>query len=172
LRDFFAERLRFALGEKGAKYDEINAVLAAAADSPGDAAARCRAIAQVRPTENFEPLAISFKRIRNILEKAGGVAAFAASSVDASLLETGAEQDLHAAFTALGPEAARLKQNRDYVGALEKIASLRPAVDKFFDDVLVMAQDETIRANRLAFLAQLLRELSGVADFSEIVTEG
>ncbi len=73
LREFFAERLKFALGEQGAKYDEINAVLAADDDGPVDAAARCDALAQVRPTENFEPLAVSFKRIRNILEKAGGV---------------------------------------------------------------------------------------------------
>jgi glycyl-tRNA synthetase beta chain len=172
LRDFLGERLRFALGEQGAKYDEINAVLAAGDDMPVDAAARCKAIARVRPTENFEPLAVSFKRIRNILEKAEGVATHAAKSVDEGLLEPGAERDLHAAFIALRPEAARLKQNREHVAALEQIAALRPQVDKFFDDVLVMAEDEKIRENRLAFLAHLLQELSVIADFSEIVTEG
>jgi glycyl-tRNA synthetase beta chain len=172
LREFFGERLRFALGEQGAKYDEINAALAAGDDLPVDAAARCKAIAQVRPTENFEPLAVSFKRIRNILEKAGGVAAHATRSVDEALLEAGAERDLHAAFMALRPEAARLKQKQAHVAALEKIAALRPEVDTFFDDVLVMAKDERVRENRLAFLAHLLQELSVIADFSEIVTEG
>ncbi|MCB1022580.1 MAG: glycine--tRNA ligase subunit beta [Acidobacteria bacterium] len=172
LRDFFVERLRFTLGEKGAKYDEINAVLAADDDIPVDAAARCSAIAAVRPTENFEPLAVSFKRIRNIVEKAGGVDVYAAKAVDDALLEDGAERELHGAFTSLRSQAAALKQQGEYVAALEKVASLRPTVDKFFDDVLVMAKDEAVRENRLAFLAHLLRELSGVADFSEIVTEG
>jgi glycyl-tRNA synthetase beta chain len=172
LRDFFAERLRFALGEQGSKYDEINAVLAADDDGPVDAAARCRAIAQVRPTEDFEPLAVSFKRIRNILEKAGGVAAFAAKPLNESLLEPGAERELHQASAVLGPEATRLKQRGDYAAALARIASLRPAVDKFFDEVLVMSEDEKVRENRLAFLAHLLRELSTIADFSEIVTAG
>ncbi len=172
LRAFFVDRLRFALGEQGAKYDEINAALAADDDGPLDAAARCEAIAQVRPTENFEPVAVSFKRIRNILDKAGGVEAYAAKPVDETLLEPGAEQELFRAFAALKPEATRLGRDRAYASALGQIASLRPAIDKFFDDVLVMANDEKLRENRLAFLGQLLRELSAVADFSEIVTEG
>jgi glycyl-tRNA synthetase beta chain len=172
LREFLAERLRFALGEQGAKYDEINAVLAAGDDSPSGAAARCKAIAEVRKSEDFEPLAVSFKRIRNILEKAGGVEACAARPVDEALLEPGAEQDLHRAYQREAAAAKTLQQKGDYAGGLARIANLRPAVDKFFDDVLVMAKDEKIRENRLAFLARLLRELSSIADFSEIVTEG
>ncbi|MEZ5394770.1 MAG: DALR anticodon-binding domain-containing protein [Bryobacterales bacterium] len=97
---------------------------------------------------------------------------YAAKVVDEALLEDGAERALHGAFTNLSAEAAALKQQGEYVAALERVASLRPAVDKFFDDVLVMAKDDAVRENRLAFLAHLLRELSGVADFSEIVTEG
>ena len=172
LRDFLVERLRFTLAEQGAKYDEINAVLAAGDDSPVDSALRCEAIAKVRPTENFEPLAVSFKRIRNILEKAGGVDAHAAKPVDESLLEPGAEQELYDAFKHEAATAKRLQEAGDYYSGLVNIASLRPAVDKFFDDVLVMAKEDNVRENRLAFLAQLLRELSGIADFSEIVTEG
>ena len=73
LREFLLERLRhFLREEKGFKYDEVNAVLAAADDDPRDVVARCQAIAKVRPTENFEPLAVSFKRIKNILRQAGG----------------------------------------------------------------------------------------------------
>jgi glycyl-tRNA synthetase beta chain len=124
----------------------------------------------VRPTPDFEPLAVSFKRIKNILEQAGGVDAFASGKVDAGLLETGAEQQLHAAFEHVKSKVAGHKQNGAYAAALTDIASLRPAVDKFFDDVLVNAKDENIRRNRLTLLAQLLREFSTIADFAEIVS--
>ena len=172
LREFFGDRLRHYLTESGAKYDEINAVLAVSDDEPVDAAARCAAIAEVRPTENFEPLAVSFKRIRNILEKAGGVEAYAAKSLDESALEAGAERDLYAAYLRVSAVVGGLKDSRAYAQALGEIATLRPAVDRFFDDVLVMAEDERVRENRLTFLAQLLREFSTIADFSEIVTAG
>ena len=66
---------------------------------------------------------------------------------------------------------ARLKQKADYQGALTAIASLRPAVDRFFDDVLVMDKDEDVRNSRLTFLAHLLAEFSTIADFAEIVPE-
>lgn len=170
LRDFFVDRLRHFLSEAGYAYDEINAVLAADDSEPLDAAKRCAAIAQVRPTENFEPLAVSFKRVRNILEKAGGVEAYAAKAVDESLLEPGAEADLHRDFRQVQAEVGKFKPAGDYSAALERISSLRPALDRFFDDVLVMAKDDKIRENRLTFLAHLLRELSTIADFSEIVT--
>jgi glycyl-tRNA synthetase beta chain len=126
----------------------------------------------VRTTPNFEPLAVSFKRIRNILEKAGGVDQYATKQISKPLLEPGAEQDLFLAFEDRAAVATKLKLKGDYYSALVNIAEIRPKVDKFFDDVLVMAKDDRVRENRLAFLAQLLQELSVVADFSEIVTEG
>jgi glycyl-tRNA synthetase beta chain len=169
LRDFFVERLRYYLtNDGGFAYDEINAVLAASDDHPVDAVQRCEAIAKVRSTPDFEPLAVSFKRISNILEKAGGVSAYASKSFDVALLEEGAEKDLHAAYASLRES---LKNESDYADSLERIASVRPAVDKFFDDVLVMAKDDTVRENRLAFLAQILSEFSEIANFAEIVTE-
>jgi glycyl-tRNA synthetase beta chain len=167
LREFFVDRLRHYLGEKGLRYDAINAVLAASDAQPTDVMARCEAIAKVRPTENFEPLAVSFKRIRNILEKAGGVEGYAAKPLEESRLEQGAEKDLFEAHKAV---RAALQAESDYTKGLERIAALRPAVDRFFDDVLVMAKDEAVRENRLAFLARLLSELSTIADFSEIVS--
>jgi glycyl-tRNA synthetase beta chain len=98
------------------------------------------------------------------------VDAFSSGKVDAGLLETGAEQQLHAAFEQVKSKVAGHKQNGAYAAALTDIASLRPAVDKFFDDVLVNAKDENIRRNRLTLLAQLLREFSIIADFAEIVS--
>jgi glycyl-tRNA synthetase beta chain len=110
----------------------------------------------VRPTENFEPVAASFKRIKNILRQAG----FPEGEVDERLIEAGPERDLYDAVARVSGEN------------LPEIASLRPVVDRYFDKVLVNAPDARIRANRLAFLAQLLRKFSSIADFSEIVTNG
>ena len=171
LEEFFLGRLRYYLREvRGHRYDEINAVISASAGQPLDVAARAEAISKVRPTPNFEPLAVSFKRIENILKKAGGVEKFAAEAVDESLLEEGAEASLHAAFQDLKPAVAASKEQGRYEEALHKIASLREAVDLFFDEVLVMSKDDKIRNNRLAFLANLLKEFSTIADFSEIVS--
>jgi glycyl-tRNA synthetase beta chain len=110
----------------------------------------------VRPTENFEPVAASFKRIKNILRQAG----FPQGQVDESLLEPGPERELYDAVARVAGEN------------LPEVASLRPVVDHYFDKVLVNAPDARVRANRLAFLAQLLAKFSSVADFSEIVTSG
>lgn len=173
LREFLLDRVRFYLADDaGIRYDEINAVLAASDAGPLDALRRCKALQGVRLTPNFEPLAVSFKRIRNILEKAGGLDMYAVRPIATTLLEPGAEQDLYIAFQSQAKIAAGLRAQGDYYSALVNIAELRPKVDKFFDDVLVMAKEDSVRENRLAFLAQLLRELSGIADFSEIVTEG
>jgi len=172
LREFFVERLRYWLREVGGfAYDEINAVMAASDEAPGDVVARAKAIATVRPTPNFEPLAVSFKRIGNILEKAGGAQRYVGAAVNQDLLEAGAEADLFAAFDSVVKKIPEMKREAGFKSALLSIASLRPAVDKFFDDVLVMAKDEAVRSNRLTFLARMLVGLSTIAGFAEIVSE-
>jgi glycyl-tRNA synthetase beta chain len=130
-----------------------------------DAIARCEAVRQVRPTSNFEPLSAAFKRIQNILRKAGGVEQFQGDP-ETSLLEAGAETELYAQARRVLEET---KGSTDYEMVLRRTAELRPAVDTFFDKVLVMAEDERVRRNRLTFLAWLLRAFTRVADFSEIV---
>ncbi len=167
LVEFFKDRLRFYLREvRGFAYDEVNAILAVGADSVPDCVARCEAIAQVRPTENFEPLSMAFKRIRNILSKAGGVDKFPGEPGEA-LLEEGPERDLHSEARRIFLATADLT---DYEAVLRRTADLRPFVDAYFDTVLVMAKDERVRQNRLTLLAWLLRAFTRVADFSEIVT--
>ncbi len=166
LRDFFLDRLRYYLRDvRSFRYDEVNAVLAGSSGDVPDAVARCQALARVRPTENFEPLSTAFKRIRNILTKAGGAGQFA-SEPDASLLEAGAEADLYVEARRIIEET---KDSLDYEAVLRRIAGLRPQVDAYFDQVLVMANDERVRQNRLTLLAWLLRAFTRVADFSEIV---
>lgn len=172
LREFLIERLRYWLREAGGfAYDEIAAVLAASDAAPLDAAARAKAVAAVRPTPDFEPLAVSFKRIRNILDKAGGARKHIDRVIDRELLEAGAEADLHSAFGRVRSKIPQLGETARYAEALREIAGLRPAVDRFFDDVLVMAENKAVRENRLTFLAHFLQELSSIADFSEIVSE-
>ncbi len=166
LEEFFFDRVRYYFREiRGFKYDEVNAVLAAGLDDLVDIDERLTAVRQVRPTADFEPLAASFKRISNILRQAGLPADQA--SLNTGLLEVGPETELHTEFVAT---SAALRELPDYVSKLERIASLRPAVDLFFDKVMVNVEDLAVRQNRLALLHSVLTGFSTIADFSEIVT--
>jgi glycyl-tRNA synthetase beta chain len=168
--EFILDRARFYLKERGElAYDEINAALAAGSDDLVDAVRRIEAIKAIRKTKNFEPLAVSFKRIRKILEKAGPEAAWKLPAVRLELLAEEAERQLHARATDVAKAAEQHKRQGRYREALQNIAGLRPEVDRFFDDVMVMAEDEQIRKNRLTLLSGLLSEFSTIADFSEIV---
>jgi glycyl-tRNA synthetase beta chain len=129
-----------------------------------DAELRLQALAEIRSTPDFEAVAASFKRIRNIVKQAQGFS----HAFDASLLESGPESDLYEAYLA----AQRNLQGKSYRVILEGIASLRPQIDAFFDKVLVNVPDPKIRSNRLSFLARFLIDLTTFADFSEIVTAG
>ncbi|MGD0577676.1 MAG: glycine--tRNA ligase subunit beta [Bryobacteraceae bacterium] len=167
LWEFFVDRIRSYFRDvRGYAYDEVNAVLAAEFTELVDVEARLQALKQVRQTENFEPLAASFKRIRNILRQAH----WESGAVDESLVEEGPERGLHEAMSRVLARVAELRRGDDYIHALTAIATLRPAVDAFFDKVLVNAPDAVVRANRLALLGRLNREVSSIADFSEIVT--
>lgn len=169
--DFIHDRAKFILREKqGFAYDEINAVFAAGADDLIDAVERLSAVRVIRGSKNFAPLAASFKRIRNILEKSAG-GAQGVHGVKIDLLTDEPEKQLYALSQRIGDEAGRRKREKKYKAALEKISELRPAVDLFFDKVHVMAEDREIRANRIALLAGLLKEFSTIADFSELAAE-
>ncbi len=167
---FLEERARYIFREvRGFAYDEVNAVLGAGAEDVVEAAARLEALREIRPTENFEPLAVAFKRIRNILEKAGPAESWQLPAINREYLREEAERELYGAFLKLRDRVQPLKQSKRYRQALELIASLRPAVDHFFDKVLVMSPEADLQKNRLTLLAALLREFSTIADFSEIV---
>jgi len=166
--EFILDRARFVLREVfGYGYDEVNAVLHAGPDDLVDVEKRLRALKVIRKSRNFEPLAVSFKRIRKILEKAN-VAAEELQHVNKDLFEKGAEKELHAAVRKAAGKVSEDKRAGRYQEALEEIAGLRKVVDQFFVDVMVMAEDEAVRKNRLALLAELLREFTTIADFSEL----
>jgi glycyl-tRNA synthetase beta chain len=167
--EFLLERARFILRERrGFAYDEIHAAFAAGADDLVDAIERVAALQAIRNTKNFPPLAAAFKRIRNILEKSAAKGDKGQLTVKAELLREPAERELYSAAQKIREESTRKKRERKYRAALETIAELRPAVDHFFDKVLVMVEEEEIRKNRIALLGTLLREFSTIADFSEL----
>src|SRR2546428_549608 len=173
VRDFFRERLEFYLRDVlGFKYDVVNAVLAAGSDNVVDSIARAEAVTKVRPSADFESISIAFKRIKNILRQASETGKQVASAIDQDALQESAERDLASQIPHTAKVVAALSGQRNYERALAEISQLRPAVDRFFDKVMVMVEDEHIRANRLALLQTLLKEFSTIADFSEIVTEG
>jgi len=173
LQTFFRERLEFYLRDVlGFKYDVVNAVLGAGCDNVVDAVARAEAVTKVRPSADFESISIAFKRIKNILRQANETGKPVATAVDSNMLQEGAEKELASQIPQVAESVESLRAQNNYEHALIEISKLRPAVDRFFDKVMVMVEDEQIRANRLALLQTLLANFSTIADFSEIVTEG
>jgi glycyl-tRNA synthetase beta chain len=173
LQTFFRERLEFYLRDVlGFKYDVVNAVLGAGCDNVVDAVARAEAVTKVRPSADFESISIAFKRIKNILRQANETGKPVATAVDSNMLQDDAERELAAQIPQVAESVESLQAENNYEHALIEISKLRPAVDRFFDKVMVMVEDEQIRANRLALLQTLLANFSTIADFSEIVTEG
>jgi glycyl-tRNA synthetase beta chain len=165
---FFRERLDFYLREVlGYSYDVTKAVLAAGADDVADAIARAEALTAVRASDAEGHLA--FKRIQNILRQAREKAEAYGTAAVADLLVEPEERALYQRLSAVAPEVEALATKRSYAEALERIATLRPVVDAFFDRVMVMAPDAVLRRNRLSLIAEVQRRFSSIADFSEIV---
>jgi glycyl-tRNA synthetase beta chain len=165
--NFLEERIAYYLRDvKGFPYDEVNAVLAANVGTLPDIADRLDGVHQVRPTPDFEPLAASFKRIKNILKQAQ---IEMTGQPKPEMMKPGPELELYQAFVRVRGE---IEQQSSYAARLAAIASLRPQVDLFFDKILVNDPDPATRQNRLALLDSLLTEFSTIADFSEIVTQG
>jgi glycyl-tRNA synthetase beta chain len=158
LAEFMRDRVEYYFRDvRGFAYDEVRACMAAGWPDLIDLEARLKRVQAVRPTPDFEPLAASFKRIKNILKQAEYTNG---DSYREDLLEAGPELELYNEI-----------RRTDGQPLEARIGPLRPKVDLFFDKVLVNAPDPNIRRNRLALLHSLLQEFSTIADFSEIVTE-
>jgi glycyl-tRNA synthetase beta chain len=180
---FLKERLEFYLREvKGYSYDVVKAVLASDLSTVPDAAARVAALSAVRGSEDFVAIAGAFKRIKNLLRQAeekgekinvdpisSALEAMDGSSEPQRVLEED-ESRLYDASLSLINEIDPLVEKQQYAQALEKIAALRPEIDRFFDTVMVMAPDPAIRHKRLWLIAWVLENFSRIADFSEIVS--
>ncbi|WP_300616480.1 glycine--tRNA ligase subunit beta [Dokdonella sp.] len=163
LYDFVLDRLRGYYVDRGISPEAFEAVRALAPSDLSDFDRRVRAVVEFAALPEAQALAAANKRIGNILRQAGDTAG---GAVDAGLLEAGAEQELAAALAAARADAAPLAASRDYVGLLKRLASLRTPVDRYFTDVMVMADDARVRANRLALLSGLRSLFLRVADIS------
>jgi glycyl-tRNA synthetase beta chain len=170
--DFILDRAKFIFRDRdGFAYDEVNAVFRAGAEDLEDTQKRLVALKSIRKSKNFEPLAVSFKRVRKILERAD-LSKTDGRHVQAELFEHDAERELYAGMREAGARVQTAKRAGKYQEALEIIAGLRKAVDRFFEEVMVMAEDDRIRTNRLTLLAELSKEFTTVADFSELGEKG
>jgi glycyl-tRNA synthetase beta chain len=173
VNSFFRERVEFYLKDvRGYAYDVVSAVLAVDSDDVVDAAARAEAVTQVRGSADFESISSAFKRMKNILRQATEKTKLIALRVDPASLQEDSEKELAVLIPQTVAAVEKLRAEHNYKGALLEIAKLRPVIDKFFDKVMVMVDDDNLRANRLALLQSVVREFSTIADFSEIVTEG
>ena len=171
--EFFRERLQFYLKDvRGFTYDVVNAVLATGADDVRDAIARAEALTSVRGSADFAAVSAACKRIKNILkqaeEKGFRPDEQKIGKLAGKLPLEGI--DLWDKSKEIAPQIARLREQRNYREALVLIATLRPTIDQFFDKVMVLDADEAIRGANLGLIAEVVRNFSTIADFSEIVT--
>ena len=162
---FMLDRLRSYLRERGFRPDEIEAVLALTPVRLDQIVPRLTALQHFRRLPEAAALAAANKRIRNILRQAGGAGA---NGVDANLLREDAERTLAAAVVAQRDAVTPMLAAGDYTGALKRLAQLRAPVDVFFDKVMVMAQDEALKRNRLALLHDLSELFLGAADIARL----
>ncbi len=165
--DFIANRVNRMLVEEGYSKDIVTAVVSAGIDNIAHVWQRADALDKLKGRPDFEPLAVAFKRVANILRKSGQKVA---EKPRQELLVEAAERDLAQALDKVSLDVERLLAIGDLAKALASIASLRQPVDRFFDDVMVMADDQRLRRNRLALLGQIEALFSQIADFSKIST--
>lgn len=165
LHGFMLERLKPYLRDKLFEADEIDAIVSLNPTRFDQVLPRLKALQAFRALPQAEALAAANKRIRNILKQAGGTTA---TTVDPALLCEPAEQQLAQEIEALRAQVQPLFSAGNYAAALKALASLRPAVDEFFDKVMVMAEDTALRHNRLALLTNLSNLFLGAADISKL----
>jgi len=167
LYEFITERLRgYSMDHDTSLATEtFDAVLAREPVSLVDFRQRLAAVQSFTGLDDAESLAAANKRIANILRQAG---AAGAADVDREMLEAGAEQSLYEALEAAREAVRPLLEARHYTDALSRLATLRQPVDRYFDDVLVMVDDEALRANRIALLGAVRNLFLRIADISRL----
>ena len=165
LADFLYERLRGHLRDQGYTANPVEAVLVQRPQRIDLVPDQLAAVKAFEALPEADALSAANKRIVNILRKSGGEAA---PGIDVERLTDGAERDLWQSFETLAPEVDRHCASGDYTSALITLASAKPAVDRFFDDVMVMVDDAGVRANRLALLYRVATTMNRVADISKL----
>jgi glycyl-tRNA synthetase beta chain len=168
---FLRNRMSQMLVDEGFPKDVVSAVVSISADNVSDVWSRVRALTALKSAPDFEPLAIAFKRVVNIIRQAGQKGQAAADKeVKPELFEDSCETELNAACDAVSRRVSADLGDGRYDRALQHMATLRKPVDLFFDGVMVLTDDSKIRSNRLALLNRIAGLFETVADFSKITT--
>ncbi|MFZ5776192.1 MAG: glycine--tRNA ligase subunit beta [Thermodesulfobacteriota bacterium] len=160
--DFIRGRFTNDLTSQGVPAEAVEAVTSVSFDDPADCRRRIDALVAISGQEAFTRLSGAFKRVNNIIKDNQETA------VDPALFQEEAERSLHEAFLAVAAEAGPLLANHDYAAALAVILGMKEPVDTFFDKVMVMAEDEKVRANRLNLLTAIAALFLRVGDFSKM----
>ena len=162
---FVRDRLLSFFVEEGSAADVAAAVIPVSGGNPLDARARVQALTKFRSArpEEFEALAAGFKRAKNILKKDSE-----AGEPTADALTEKAEKALYEAYRAVERQVAEAERERRYEEALAELARLRAPIDTFFDEVMVLVDDEAVRKNRLRLLGRIVENVQGLADLSRI----
>ncbi|MDA1193081.1 MAG: glycine--tRNA ligase subunit beta, partial [Candidatus Poribacteria bacterium] len=174
LEEFFEDRLHVLFRDRGHQYDVIDAVLRSRFqeqmsewyDRLCDVPLRLDALRSFRSSSDFDRVYPSFNRILRILTKIEDME----PTVD--LLTVQAEKSLYHALQTARPTLDKCAEAHDFAGLLDELKTLQPAINAFFDDVLVMDKDEAVRNNRLALLGVIGRYLLKIGDFSKLVIAG
>ena len=161
---FFQSRFENLLLAQGRAYDVVDAVLATPLTDLVQAMAKIEALETVKGDADFEPLAIAFKRVGNISRD------FPGGAIDPQLFENEGEENLYQSYLEVREKTAAFVKTGDYQAALRSMVLLREPVDAFFTAVMVMAENEGVRHNRLAILKSITNLYHAIADFSKLNT--
>lgn len=162
--EYIRVRLQNILMSDGYQIDVVDAVLSADFDDAVRSVRILKALSELKKRPDFEPLAIAFKRAVNITRGTERKA------LDPSVFQHPSEKELFDLANKVREKVAELTMKENFDSALLEVATIKGAVDAFFDSVLVMDKDEKIKNNRLALLWEVSDIFSGIADFSKIVT--
>ncbi len=166
LLDFIKGRFSHDLISRSIPTETVEAVTSVAFDDLTDCRRRIEALHAISAQPAFPLLAAAFKRVNNIIKEHREL------TVDPNLLSEPAEQKLQTALAAAATDAAPLLAARDYQSALAVILTMKEPVDQFFEQVMVMAEDEKVRRNRMALLARVAALFLRVGDFSKMYALG
>jgi glycyl-tRNA synthetase beta chain len=162
--EFFRGRLQNLLVGRELSSDAVEAAVAVGFDDLVDLQERAQALHDLKKAEDFEPLAIAFKRVVNITRS------HAPAEVAPGQFEHPAENNLWEAYQAIRKTALEKISRKEYAPALKDLSLLRKPLDEFFDGVFVMAEDEKIRNNRLSLLGHIAKLFFQIGDFSKLST--
>ncbi|MFZ5596841.1 MAG: glycine--tRNA ligase subunit beta [Bacillota bacterium] len=166
LEEFFRQRVRGMLLDRGSSYDIVDAVLSAGSDDILSVPQRVGALERFRDDPAFDAVITAYNRANNLSRKHDG------TEVSPQLFESPDEEKLYQAYKVACGEVGELLSGRDYGGVLRRVAGLRDPVDRFFEAVMVMVEDEKVRDNRLSLLKNVALLVSPLADLSKIVVAG